>query len=161
MKTKPEVNKSVFSERLKYLMGHKNETIYTLADILHLSPPTISRYSNAEMAPKITTIEVLANYFNVSPVWLMGYDVPKALPNTTSKPNDDTIATTDSEKSLLKKYKSLDNKGKHTVDTVADMEYNRVHKPHLVPVAAHEIEGASEDDKQHDDDIMNDDKEWE
>lgn len=161
MKTKPAVNKDVFSKRLKDLMDTRNETIYTLADVLHLSPPTISRYANAEMAPKITTIEVLANYFSINPVWLMGYDVPKSLPNKTVKTNDDVTIATDAERSLLKKYKALDGKGKHTVETVADMEYNRIHKLYLVPVAAHEIEGASEEDKQHDEDIMNDDSEWE
>ncbi|WP_084524362.1 helix-turn-helix domain-containing protein [Lutispora thermophila] len=48
-------------------METHNETVYSLAEIVHLSPATISRYSNAEMAPKITTIEVLANHFNVNP----------------------------------------------------------------------------------------------
>jgi hypothetical protein len=38
------------------------------------------------------------------------------------------------------------------------MEYNHIRsKPYLVVNAAHEIEGASEEDKQHDDDIMKDD----
>lgn len=48
------------------------------------------------------------------------------------------------------KYDKLDDKGKHTVDTVLDMEYNRIHKPYLVPIAAHEREGATEEDMQHD-----------
>lgn len=76
---KHTVNKEVFAERLSNLMDTYNETIYTIGELLNLSPATISRYSNAGMAPKITTIEVLANYFKVNPAWLMGYDVPREL----------------------------------------------------------------------------------
>lgn len=73
------VCKDEFSKRLKRLIEENNETIYTIAEVVHLTPATISRYTTADMAPKITTVEVLARYFRVSPVWLMGYDVPKHL----------------------------------------------------------------------------------
>lgn len=88
MKEKAKVDKITFSARLKELMEEHNETVYSLAEIVHLSPATISRYSNAEMAPKITTIEVLANYFNVSPAWLMGYNVPKQMESEDMNKND-------------------------------------------------------------------------
>ncbi len=57
------------------------------------------------------------------------------------------------EQDHLNKYRLLDDKGKHTVDTVLEMEYNRCNatsesnitkleigkdKSHLIPVAAHE-----------------------
>lgn len=76
---KNTINKEVFGKRLKQLLSEKNETTYTIAEVLHLSPATISRYSTGDMAPKITTIEILAKYFNVNPAWLMGYDVNKNL----------------------------------------------------------------------------------
>lgn len=72
-----KINKEVFSKRLKQLLSDNNETIYTLAEIAHLSPATISRYTTGDMSPKITTIESISNYFKVNPVWLMGYDVDK------------------------------------------------------------------------------------
>ena len=31
---------------------------------------------NGEMTPKVTTVKYLAEFFNVNPIWLMGYDVP-------------------------------------------------------------------------------------
>lgn len=42
------------------------------------------------------------------------------------------------------KYDKLDNRGKHTVETVVEMEYNRIHKPYLVPVAAHNDDESDE-----------------
>lgn len=32
---------------------------------------------HAEMTPKISTIKYASEIFNVNPLWLMGYDVPK------------------------------------------------------------------------------------
>lgn len=90
---KKGVIKEIFSQRLKGLMEDNNETIYSIAEHVHLSPATISRYTTADMAPKITTIEVLARHFNVNPVWLMGYDVQQRLELKRKEENKfDTIA---------------------------------------------------------------------
>lgn len=68
----------------------------------------------------------------------------------------------DEEISIIKKYRDLDNKGKHTVETVLNMEYNRCSEDQSIPLAAHDREdiNVSEQDKQHDIDIMKDDNEW-
>ncbi len=58
------------------------------------------------------------------------------------------------EISLIEKYKLIDDKGKHTVDTVLEMEYNRCSNDVLN--AANERPGATAEDKAHDDAIMND-----
>lgn len=66
-----------FSTRLSNLVKEYNTDIATLTTKLGLkSKTTIYRYLKGEMSPKITTIIVLADIFNVNPVWLMGYDVP-------------------------------------------------------------------------------------
>lgn len=72
---KGSINKIIFGQRLKHLMTNYNETTYSLAAKFNLSPPTISRYTRGEMAPKLTTIRTIADYFDVSPLWLMGQDV--------------------------------------------------------------------------------------
>ena len=41
---------------------------------------------------------------------------------------DTPYTVTDQEKNLLEIYRVLDDKGQHTVDTVAQMEYERVKK---------------------------------
>ncbi|MCO1599876.1 LexA family protein [Desulfosporosinus nitroreducens] len=66
-----------FAERLMQLMSDNNDTIYSLAEFLHLSPSAISRYTSATMTPKILTIEAISAKYGVSPAWLMGADVDK------------------------------------------------------------------------------------
>jgi len=61
-----------FSSRLHQLMKEKCLTTYSLGDIIYLTPSAISRYINAKMSPKRTTVEALAKYFNVNSAWLMG-----------------------------------------------------------------------------------------
>lgn len=124
------INKEVFGQRLKQLLQEKNETTYSIAEVLHLSAATISRYATGDMAPKITTIERLSSYFDINPAWLMGYDVEKYLSEVNFK-------VSLHEKEHLLKYRKLDEKGQHTVDTVLDMEYNRCTNDYLMPVAAH------------------------
>lgn len=65
-------NKELFSKRLTELMNDNNETTYTLAEFLHLTPPTISRYATGEMAPKITTVQAIAGKYGINHLWLMG-----------------------------------------------------------------------------------------
>jgi len=67
-------NINKFSSRLHQLMKENHLTTYTLGDIIYLTPSAISRYINAKMKPKRTTVEVLAKYFNVNVNWLMGID---------------------------------------------------------------------------------------
>ena len=124
------VNNEVFGQRLKQLLQEKNETTYSIAEVLHLSAATISRYTTGDMTPKITTIERLASYFDINPVWLMGYNVEKYLSEINFK-----ISL--QEKEHLQKYRQLDEKGQHTVDTVLGMEYNRCTNDYLKPIAAH------------------------
>ena len=84
---------------------------------------------------------------------------------------------TQTEQTILYKYRSIDNKGKHTVNTVLEMEYNRCKgadlskvamknskedKSHLILDAAHQRTDLSKNElsdkarNKHDDDIMND-----
>jgi len=75
------LNKELFAERLKEIMRENNQTTSSLAERLKMTAATISRYTTGKMAPKITTIEVIAREFNVNPAWLMGYEVDKHLAN--------------------------------------------------------------------------------
>lgn len=105
MTKKLVVDKKIFAQRLKELMDEFNETVYSIAEVVHLTAPTISRYLNADMAAKITTIEVLARYFNVNPVWLMGGNVAKELEEPT---NATTIVSHLSEGKNSKKSTTSD-----------------------------------------------------
>ncbi|MCI8397465.1 MAG: helix-turn-helix domain-containing protein [Clostridia bacterium] len=66
-----------FAERLFNLVKEHNTDINLLTQAMGLkSTSTIYRYMNAEMSPKLTTVKYLAEFYNINPVWLMGYDVP-------------------------------------------------------------------------------------
>lgn len=71
-----------------------------------------------------------------------------------------SVVLTPEEHALIHKYNNIDIKGRHTVDTVLEMEYIRCNKPYLLPNAAHEIKGATEAEKQHDNDLMDNDDIW-
>lgn len=65
-----------FSKRLTKLVNENQVDINFLINQLGIkSKSTIYRYMNGQMAPKVTTVKILADIFNVNPVWLMGYDV--------------------------------------------------------------------------------------
>lgn len=111
MTKKLVVDKKVFALRLKDLMDEFNETVYSIAEVVHLTAPTISRYLSAEMAAKITTIEVLARHFNVNPVWLMGGSVPRGLeeeekqhPTTIAAHLPEGVELTEEEQQQLDDY---------------------------------------------------------
>lgn len=88
------INKEVFGKRLKQLMKTYSETTYSLGKQFKLSPPSISRYTRGEMAPKMTTIYALSEYFDVNPEWLMGKTVSmytSEIIDETDAANDDTF----------------------------------------------------------------------
>lgn len=101
--TKQQIKNEIFGKRLKELMENHNDNIYDVADIIDLSPSTISRYINGHMAPKITTVKVLAQHYNINPVWLMGYNAKKKI-NNKDKDNNypKTIAAHLEGKNLTK-----------------------------------------------------------
>ncbi len=143
-----------FSKRLKLLRESKSLTLQELADNINkkynlsFTKGMMSKWENGKGAPSITSATFIAEYFNVSLDYLIGID-NESVTHTPLKISKE-------EQNHLHKYRSIDSRGKHTVDTVLEMEYNRCNKPHLVVNAAHAIEGATEEEKQHDDDIMND-----
>ena len=65
-----------FSERLAYLMDQTGLSKSQIADICGINRSNITRYLNGEYEAKQDVIYALATHFNVSPAWLLGYDVP-------------------------------------------------------------------------------------
>lgn len=67
-----------FAERFSALIKKSSIEIPVLAEKLGIkSKSTIYRYMNGEMAPKIPLVKYASDIFNVNPLWLMGYDVPR------------------------------------------------------------------------------------
>lgn len=109
----------------------------------------LSQYVSGKVEPSQEKLVLLGMALNVSEAWLMGFDVPMER------------FVTDSEKSpkILQYYELLNDIGKHeaTKRVMELTEVPRYLKENTTYVnAAHPIEGASEEDKQFDEDIMND-----
>ncbi len=117
-------------EELAAKLGYKNKS-------------TIAKIENGTNDIVQSKVVEFANALNTSVSYLMGW---KEESQVQLQPQ-----INQSEQSLLRKYRSLDDKGKHTVDTILEMEYNRCNadcaevatikpeenKPHLRTVAAH------------------------
>ena len=90
-------NKDKFSKRLLELMVDNNDTTYSLGEYLHLSNASISRYTTGHMAPKVPTVQAIAEKYGVNPAWLMGTEgtdkyTDKARPDVKRIPIIGTIA---------------------------------------------------------------------
>lgn len=167
---KKTVCKEKFGKRLSQLMEEHNETTYSMAERFSLSSPTISRYMTGQMAAKVTTIQLMADYFHVNPIWLMGFDVPKY-----EKIDSVSEQNSHSEPIIMSYYSQLNALGQETATEhvrllTLDKKYTEksvreypslVRDPdadYLKPQAAHartDIE-VTEEMIQNDDDIMND-----
>ena len=66
------------SKRLKELMSLKNLRQVDIAEKTGLGKSAISQYVSGKITPKQDKVYILADGLNVSPAWLMGYDVPMA-----------------------------------------------------------------------------------
>lgn len=64
------------SERLRELMALKDLRQIDIAEKTGLGKSAISQYVSGKITPKQDKVYILAERLNVSPAWLMGYDVP-------------------------------------------------------------------------------------
>lgn len=108
------------SNRLKQVMEELNISQSELVRRTGINKGALSSYISGRYIPKQRAIYALASALDVSEPWLMGYDVSKHRVDDIDSP------LSLSEKNLLEIYRDLDDKGQHTVDTVAQMEYERV-----------------------------------
>lgn len=117
------------SERIIEGMTTRNMKQIDIIEATGINKGSLSSYISGKYKPKQTNVYKIAKALDVSEAWLMGYDVPMEQNSKNSKFSPSGIDTSNStsytEVNLLNKYRSLDDKGKHTVDTVLDMEYNR------------------------------------
>jgi len=78
-------NKELFGNRLLETMRDNNDTTYSLAEYLHLSPSAISRYTTGDIAPKIPTVQAIADKYGIRPSWLMGIEGESKYPQSEEK----------------------------------------------------------------------------
>ena len=157
-----------FSDKLYKLRISKGISQKELADNLGVAQSSINYWEKGQRDPSITVVKKIAEYFGVSLDYLMEID--------------DNHAVSGAEFSdLVQKYRVLDADGKETVDFILNKEYKRCAVDYLIRTkdgiehtveetqkrqsadrvsayvnAAHAIPNATEEDQQHDDDVMDD-----
>ena len=107
---------------IKFRRKELNLNLLDIAKACGVSEATVSRWESGNIGQmKRNRIAALSKVLNLSPAILVG----------TSDNNEENITSfsvelTDREREHLDIYRVLDDKGQHTVDTVAQMEYERV-----------------------------------
>ena len=107
-------DKMSFKENIKTRRLELNLTLEEVSNKLSISKPTLQRYESGVISNvPFEKVEKLSAILGTTPAYLMGWNEKQEI-----KLSDDEINT-------LNKYRSLDYLGKHTIDTVLEMEFNR------------------------------------
>lgn len=97
---------------LKELRKQKRMTQEEVAFHLKIARATYSRYESGEYEMSYKTLIMLAELFSVSIDYLLGrYD-------------RNPVFLSDAETAMIKKYRSLDDRGKQTVQSLINYEYS-------------------------------------
>lgn len=109
---------------IKFRRKELNLNLLDIAKACDVSEATVSRWESGNIGDmKRSRIAALSKILKISPAIIVG---------TTDNDNKEAQSLSkdlsDQEKNLLEIYRVLDDKGQHTVDTVAQMEYERVKK---------------------------------
>lgn len=143
----------VSAQRIAEALDDRGITQQQLTIKTGIAQSSISQYATGKHRPTQEKAILIGKALGVSPEWLMGYDADKYSIKTPI-PLDrkyKTTSTPEEFERIIVKYRALDARGKSIVDTVLDAEYQRTF-PALK--AAHEKPGATDEQKRHDDQIM-------
>lgn len=92
-----------FAQRLEEALRITKTKQIALARLTEIDKGTINNYLNGKYEPKQDRLEIIAKTLNVSPVWLMGYDVPME----REKKTPDKIQLTEGEEMLLDLFRRV------------------------------------------------------
>ena len=133
--------------RIKYARDLREATLDDIAKKVGVTKSTIQRYETGKITTiKLPVVESIAIALNVNPAWVIGK-------------SDDMELPSQKVPKIMQYYEMLNDIGKHkATERVRELtEVPRYVKEDPTYVnAAHAIEGATEEEIQHDEDIMND-----
>lgn len=131
-------NMRTIGDTIKLLREERRLSQQALADGLNVKRSTISMWEAGKRAPNDELKEHICDFFNVDLNFLYGVtdcrnsarEHPESYSNGDVKYDNNAQnqyeVLAKNEKNLLDIYRDLDDKGQHTVDTVARMELGRV-----------------------------------
>ena len=103
-------------KNLKLLRNEKGISQQRLANVLGLSQQSINKYENHSSEPDINTLIAIADYFDTSVDYLLGYNNERELKNIRLKPEEET---------LIRKYRKLSAEERVCIDTLTDTYISR------------------------------------
>lgn len=111
-------------KRLHELMSALNIKQNDIADKTGLNKSTISNYCNGNRVPNQTNLAIIADAFNISPAWLMGYEV-----NMMRNKDQlvDYIATIE-ERDILMKLQEIDESDRELILATLELAYQKAIK---------------------------------
>ena len=123
-------------ERIRSARKLKRMTQRELASKIGAAHNSVSDWENNKNKPDPDTIELICGILDITPNYILGS-------------SEDALSP--SEKALINKYRARDSHGKEAVDTILQLEYDRVTaaNDYLYPLAAHnrtDIDGAVDQD---------------
>lgn len=143
------MKKAETKDRIKEAMKIREIKQIELVERTGIDKGQMSSYVSGKYKPKQKNLSLLAQALAVDETWLMGYDVPMEGPAQRN-------LRLDSPK-ILQFYDQLNDMGKHEATKRVE---ELTHLPRYVTEdtgyvnAAHALEGTSEEDVRHDEDIM-------
>lgn len=98
-------------KNLKKLRNEYKISQQQLAEIIGVSQQSINKYENHNIEPDIETLKALAEYFNTTVDYLIGYEI-----NDSSKTNG--LKLTKNEIELILNYRTLTPREKESIDLI-------------------------------------------
>ncbi|MDU2490433.1 MAG: helix-turn-helix domain-containing protein [Clostridium celatum] len=176
------INDKKFNDIMNRIQSKRIELKLSYQDLANktgLSKSTLQRYETGSIRNiPLDKLEILANALEVSPMWIIGYDIP------TEKESCNTVNSNDKDNILLNSFNKLNEEGKNeAIKRVQELtelskykkEDNKVvelpkrekqiweepGKEHLMPIASHDKDGEfTEEEYKHDDDLMDNEDFW-
>lgn len=145
------MRKAETKDRIKEAMELKGIKQAELVEKTGIDKGQISSYLSGKYKPKQRNLELIARVLFVDEAWLMGFDVPMD--------RSDTIASKSETPPIMQYYDTLNIAGKfEATKRVEELTHlpKYVENDYDYVNAAHPIEDATDEDKQFDEDIMND-----
>lgn len=131
--------KKIFSKNLNKYLEQSNKTQKEVADAIGVIPSTFNTWCQGIAIPRMGKVQALADYFHINKSDL--------IEERTAEPNTPKIMTF---------YEQLNDLGKHEAEKrVEELTYFPQYSANQVN-AAHAIAGASKEEQQYDEDIMDD-----
>ena len=137
-------------DRIKEAMEIREIKQAELVERTGIDKGQMSSYLSGKYKPKQGNLERIARALFVDEAWLMGYDVPM-------ERNGSKIVKVEEPPKIMQYYELLNDIGKHEATKWVEeltLVPRYVKEETTYVKAAHAIEGASEEDKKYDEDIM-------